>query len=439
MTIFDLSLVSLLGVMIWLFRQHCYAGGRLHINPLFGLLAGSFYYVVVPCVFIGYFGELVVVITVYDHYFTAYNATFCLFFMTVVLLSVGLGLSAARRIFRSRHKSATSLTGRTLASGALPFAGLCVAYFLLLVMAYPIRDSLFDGYDPNVLTDMAVWSQRGSMSSLYSMMAVFQLALFLRNWKAPLGTATKLAMLVIFASSSVLLLSMGARLYVIMALLSFLAMYSHCKGGISASRLLCLVIMGFMIFGGIGVLRLGGIDGLTSIFINVVAEPTLTSISSFSMIAENDVPLFGKPYLFPADFQAIIPSVFFPGKELLFERLKDYGYFFESPIGGYHLLFSLLINFGVLGTLFVAGLCGIGLGALKANLSKFSDQDAWRVTMAMLTGVFAFSLFRDPFFVSVVKNVFLTSVIIPVVVHRWMYRRPRRRASVATQSNVGLV
>jgi hypothetical protein len=418
---FSLALALQAAVMLWLFRQHCLVQGRLRINPLFGLLMGSFYYVVLPCTLIGYMGELVGGITVYDNYFTEKNATFALFFWAIALLLVGLGVKSVRsRVHPAVRRAALSKPLFRVGTNR-PFYLLCAAMVFFLIAAFQIRDSLFAGYDPAVLDNEAVWQVRGSMSSIYSMMAVLQLALLWLHWRAPLSHAKKWTMLFFFVLSSALLLSLGARLYVIMALLSFTALYSEYHGGIRVRSFVSLLVVGFTIFGGIGVIRMGSIDGLGAVLMNVVTEPTLTSISAFSLISDNEIPLIGKPYLFPVDFQAIIPSVLLPGKELLFERLKDYGYAFEAPLGGYHLLFSVLINFGVLGTLLMAFLSGIGLGLINVKCDAFCESNIrFALISASLTGMLAFSVFRDPFFISLAKNILLVSIILPWILVRFI-------------------
>jgi hypothetical protein len=224
---------------------------------------------------------------------------------------------------------------------------------------------------------------------------------------------------------------MGARLYVIMALLSGLALYSQHQNGIKIRHVLLISSLGLLLFGAIGVLRLENLNGITAVLLNVITEPILTSISAFSLITDNAVPLIGQPHLFPVDFQAVIPSFLLPGKDQLFERLKDYGYAFEAPLGGYHLIFSLLINFGVIGTLLCA--CGVGRLLKPQAQKKPRNQLFKQISAAALTGMFAFSLYRDPFFIGVVKNIVLVSVIIPYALSRWAYKTPMRRVQMGWQ------
>jgi oligosaccharide repeat unit polymerase len=416
---FSLALAGQLAIMLGLFRQHCFGYGRIYINPIFGLLMGSCYYIILPCIFVGYFNELVSGITVYENYFTEKNATLVLLFWSLVLtfFKVGLGNRIVSNTNIASKIQKENYRYNTVTQNLIYL--LCGAALLFFISAFAIKDSLFLGYDQAILDNEAIWQVRGTMSSLYSMMTVLQLMLLFFHWQKPLGSMKKLAMAVVFFSTSIILLSMGARLYVIMALLSFLALYSQQQRGVKIRHVMLIALAGLLLFGAIGVLRLGNLDGVAAVLLNVATEPVLTSISAFSLITDNPVPLFGQPHLFPIDFQAVIPSFLLPGKDQLFERLKDYGYAFEAPLGGYHIIFSLLINFGVIGTL----LCAFGLGTMARPKNTKNTQKILfkKISAAALTGMCAFSLYRDPFFIGVVKNIMLVSVIIPYIMSCWAY------------------
>jgi oligosaccharide repeat unit polymerase len=428
---FSVALALQIAIMLRMFRQHCFYQHRVHINPLFGLLMGSCYYIILPCVFVGYFNELVSGITVYEDYFTEHNAALVLFFWSLVLLSFNFGLGSRRFAKYTRRYQPLKPAIHHHAFVKKITLLLCCLAVIFLVSAFQIKDSLFLGYDQAILDNEAIWQARGAMSSLYSIMAVLQLILLTVHWRELLGRTQKITMLLIFSICSIVLLSMGARLYVIMALLSGLALYSQHRSGIKIRHVALISASGLLMFGTIGVLRLENLDGIAAVLLNVITEPVLTSISAFSLITDNPVPLIGQPHLFPVDFQAIVPSFLLPGKDQLFERLKDYGYAFEAPLGGYHIVFSLLINFGVIGTL----LCAFGVGRLlKPHAQRRPQKQLFKqISAAALTGMFAFSLYRDPFFIGVVKNIVLVSVIIPYLLSHWAYKTPTRRAQIRWQ------
>ena len=146
-------------------------------------------------------------------------------------------------------------------------------------------------------------------------------------------------------------------------------------------------------------------------------EPLLTSLSLFTLISDNATIWIGKVHLFLYDFQALMPSILFPEKAKLFTRLEtDYGFIFEAPVGGFHLLFSALINFGVIGTVVLAIPFGIFIANLSGTPTKFNRLNA--LISIALTGTLVFTLFRDPFFISVVKNMIGMSILLPIFLSR---------------------
>lgn len=413
---YSILLLCCLALMWLLFKEHCLRSGRIHINPVFGLLAGMCFYVLLPCTVIVYSGEALASVTVYENYMTSSNATYVMAFALVLLaaLRVGMSLAAPKRRkpagrMQTRPAGGYVELGRSNGgntAGWMMFG----SYALLLLLAFQIRDFLFGGYDEAALASDAVWSARGAMSSSYSLIYLSICAIVLRHRGSP-PARMRNAMVLIFLSASVILLSLGARLYVAMALLSLLATHSLLRDGMPAMRLGLYLLGGAISFGSIGVLRSASLTDLAGVVLNIALEPLLTSISLFTLLSDNPLILIGKPYMFLADFKAILPSFLFPGKADLFDRLNDYGYAFEAPVGGYHFFFSSLINFGVFGSLVLAVPCGYALGRLSGQRPFGCRSTA--LTSIFMTGALAFTIFRDPFFISVVKNLFVMAWLVP--------------------------
>jgi oligosaccharide repeat unit polymerase len=401
-------------LMVVLFRTHCIQSGRIFINPVFGFLVGAAFYVLLPCTVIAYFGEDLAEITVYDNYLTLRNATSVMAFTLGILIAVFAGTRLVRRSPRSardvaNHRSAPTQSNDTGAAVFLMFG----AYALFLLLTFSIREFLFVGYDESALGSDALWSARGAMSSSYSLICVSICAIVVTR-RSSMSAAMLRTMVFIFLSASLVLLSLGARLYVAMALVSLLAMHSFLRSGIRTARLISYLLIGAVLFGGVGVLRSSSLDGLASVLLNIALEPLLTSISLFTLITDNPTILLGKPHMFPAEFQAILPSFLFPDKAGLFDRLGEYGYVFEAPVGGYHLYFSALINFGILGSLLLAIPCGYALAHLSRR--RHVTRRTTILASIFLTGALTFTVFRDPFFISLVKNVFVMAILVPRVI-----------------------
>lgn len=424
--LYTLLLALNLAMMAGLFRTWCLRGGRVHINPVFGLLVGLSFYVLLPCTVTAFYGEELGSLTAFDHYFHLHNATVVMLFTTFLLGAVALGAAMARPRRRTTPRSATAV--QPLPPPRIPVATWLMfgAYAGLVLLAFSIRSFLFMGYDESVLESDAVWAARGAMSSFYSLIYISACSIVIERGGS-LSRPMRLGTALVFISSSVLLLSIGARLYVAMALISLLALYSRQSGGIPAARLLLVLLGGATAFGALGVLRSGSLTDLTMVAITVAIEPIMTSISLFTVLTDNPTIWLGKLHLFPGDFQAILPSFLFPEKAGLFERIGDYGYAYDAPIGGFHLYFSALINFGIIGSIALAIPCGYAIARLSRS-ARLARSAA--LTSIFLTGALTFTIFRDPFFISIVKNVFVMCVVVPWFLSLNEPRRRRRKRPV---------
>ena len=411
---YSILLICCMALMALLFRTHCVRAGNIHINPVCGFLVGLTFYVLLPSSVVAYASEDIAEMTAYGYYFTATNATGVMAFTLVLLVAFWVGTHIPHRVSPTRPRPVpTNGAPRRVVGINTSTLLLFGSFALLLVLAWSIRDSLFTGYQESTLENDAIGSAKGTISSLYSMMYVSTCAIVLLQ-RGAVPRALARAMIVVFVVASVILLSLGARLYVAMALLSLLALRSSLQGGIPVMRLLPYLLGGAAAFGTVGVLRSGSLSDLSSVVLNITLEPLLTSISLYTLVTDNPMILIGKVYMFAGDFQAILPSFLFPGKAGLFERLNDYGFVFEAPLGGFHLYFSSLINFGVLGTVVLAVFGGHALARLSRDPQSLRRSQ--NLTAIVLTGALVFTVFRDPFFISLVKNVLVMAILVPKVI-----------------------
>ena len=90
--VYSFLLLCCLAAMTLIFRERCLRAGRIHINPIFGLLVGVGYYVLLPCTVIAYFGRDLGDVTVYDHYLTLPNAVNVMALTLALLVAVWTGL-----------------------------------------------------------------------------------------------------------------------------------------------------------------------------------------------------------------------------------------------------------------------------------------------------------------------------------------------------------
>jgi len=420
--LFALCILVCICGMTLLFRRCCLYAGRVHINPIFGLMMGIFFYVLLPSSFVYCFTDLINEWTVYGRALTQSNAELVMAFTVILLTALNLGAAFAQprrravsSVTRRASVGADALRTRWTRGASWPATFTLVASLLLFsALAFTVRDSLFSGYDADALGNDSVWAARGAMSSAYSMFYVALCVYVLRRRRA-MSRMARWALILSFGFCSLILLSMGARLYVAMALLSLLALKSVLSNGIPARQLAVFLVGGAMMMGSIGVLRSGSLAGLESVARNVVLEPLLTSISLFTLLTDNAPIWIGQVHMVLADLQAVLPSALLPGKAGLFDRLDTYGYRFEAPVGGYHLYFSGLINFGYLGMVLLALWAGYVLARISRPPLSGPIRTSTLVTAMYLSGALAFTVFRDPFFIAVAKNVLVMAVVLPIV------------------------
>lgn len=208
-----------------------------------------------------------------------------------------------------------------------------------------------------------------------------------------------------------LALSLGGRLYMLSSLLMLAAYRSAYEHPIRYRAFIIGGILSVLAAGVIGVVRLGGPLSAETVLFNLAAEPMFTSFSLVNFLADGRFGLIRAPVFLASDFANLIPTIFFPAKEMLLLDPADAGFSVFAPLGALNSFFSFMINFGAVGTAAVLYALGAGLRHLRAR----SGSAVARTAYSMLTGWLAFTFFRDPFAVSVVKNMFEFSLVMPVL------------------------
>jgi hypothetical protein len=207
-----------------------------------------------------------------------------------------------------------------------------------------------------------------------------------------------------------MLLSLGVRLYAITAVLSVLTFLSVFRRPLSSAAALTIVALVVAVGGVVGSVRVGGGVSFLGVVGGVAMEPLFTSFSLLDFIGQGDFPLVNFPRFLLGDLINLVPSALFPSKTSFLVRPEDYGYTVFAPVGALSSFFSFMINFGVLGTMAFVGLLGAALSVLRRYAAPLA-----RVVYAMVSGCLGFTLFRDPFSVSLVKNLLQFSILVPLL------------------------
>lgn len=206
-----------------------------------------------------------------------------------------------------------------------------------------------------------------------------------------------------------LLLAMGERLYVMTSLLLLVAYRSVFFKKFTAAQLVAFTIGTALFSALMGLVRLRTDLTTNALVLNLAFEPVFTGYSLLSFLSFNSIPWINFPKLLLGDLLNLVPSVLIPNKvDVLLDPTKA-GYYFEMPLGALNSWVSFIINFGLTGTAAVMLVIGYGLRWLMIR----ATTPVVKTQYLMCSAFVVFTFFRDPFSVSLVKNVFEFSLITP--------------------------
>lgn len=220
-----------------------------------------------------------------------------------------------------------------------------------------------------------------------------------------------------FAIYSVLLLTTGGRLYVITSLVSEIVFYSCIKKkGLNIRRLgiaAAIIVLGL---GAIGVIRLGiHIFGMNGMILNVFSETLYTNWSTVTYIENYSIFNGSGPLLSTlSSFINLVPSFFFPNKVNYIHGILEIYPLSKAPGGASHFFINFNGGFGTIASIIFFYLFGRWLERLHTGLKH--KEIGPKVFYCFVTANLVFTLFRDPFSVSIVKNIFELSILIPSII-----------------------
>lgn len=265
-------------------------------------------------------------------------------------------------------------------------SSIVLLFSLWLVFAYKARANLFAGYtveyDPLLMGPLAT-------VNLISVLVLLNI----KQWRQSKPAETIL--LILLLANSILLLSMGGRMYVLAPLISLFLQYINTNAKAVMSRIKLFFVFSVLIFAllAIGVWRLGERLDLSTVLVLGIAEPILTSISMTSLYDCEGVGFFHFPYNFLSSIINFLPSAIFPEKiDFLFD-LDPSGKCFYSPFGATHISAALFFNFGIFGTsIFI-----IFFSAFLKSLRLVQKNGWW--LYYYVCGLLPFMFFRDGFLI----------------------------------------
>lgn len=328
-------------------------------------------------------------------------------YLASMLLFYGAFVGGSR--LGARRKSHLSLLALDMDVNALnlfwpAIVGFGAAY------VWAVRGSLFKGYTAYA----EFYSAGGTLSAVALILLSFVLlrASFSEGVRPSAGSRGVMRLYIaVYCCFAVVLLSLGGRLYVVTSIMMVLTYVSMYRRRLPYKAVASLFAAGAAGVGAIGVIRLGA-GGLSPIALmeNIFGEPLFTSFSLLNFLGQNRFELVNVPRFLAGDLLNLIPSFIFPSKTLFLPDPSRFGYVIYAPLGALHMFFSFVINFGIIGSALVL----LGLGAWLSWIGGQNSPLA-RVIYSMVSGSLAFTLFRDPFSVSLVKNMFEFSVLVPAL------------------------
>ena len=213
------------------------------------------------------------------------------------------------------------------------------------------------------------------------------------------GHRTTAAFGVLLVFNSLLLLSMGGRLYVISALIAIYFRWWNWSSVSRSVQLRSLVAM-------IGVPAILVVIGMwrieetnySLVGFYLLSESLFTSISAFTLFSGGHwSALLDMPRDFVIGFANVVPSQLWQGKADWVASLAPPDKNFENPFGAISIIASTVGNFG-----FAGGLAFfLAVGACMSAVGRTRNRASRESLYCYLVGLLPFMFFRDPFQVQV--------------------------------------
>lgn len=275
---------------------------------------------------------------------------------------------------------------------------------LVVILALQGQGILFTGY-----SEIIDFSLQGQMATL-EMLILYQY-LYERSNNRSIANY----FLILIAINSIILLSLGGRIYVASALTAIYFRWWNWDARSVTARIFALftafVILTILV--AIGMWRVGD-DDASRITFYLLAESLFTSISGFTLFTSGKWELIEIPIEFFLGFLNIIPSAIWPEKaEWLASKIASSQHF-EAPMGAVSIVASSVGNFGFLGGLIFFLIVGTYM-RISERRAKSGDP-AQIAYYCYLISLLPFIFFRDPFQIQI--KLLLTGFLINTIIRK---------------------
>jgi hypothetical protein len=415
--VFTFLIVSNVAVAAWYAVRKCWSPRGIEFNHVLSFTCGFLFYWILP-IALGIWRifddvpAMSVWYKIFDEIDDSKLVTY-LFVSLVAYLSFVFGTERGERSSpKSSEPSKKHFLYIRLMNGYLLLAGV-----FLLAAGVKIRGEFFKGY-----------SNIGSVEDLYGRsvfgaVMVFSISLWIlytsmRHQKLEQSGVTFSVFanrfLALYAVEAALAISMGSR-YIVLS--SAFMVVTYCSVYVKKWRPLATgtfgaILLAFALI--VGALRTGlsATQAIGDIVFSGLEETLNGALSLTYFLREYSFGVLRWPVFLLSDYIYLVPRVLLPMKDSMILSPEDRGFHIENPVGGVNSFFSFMVNFGALGTVVFLFLFAFGMGFLKSRRGSVLA----RTTYSMISGWLLISFFRNPFEVSLVKDIFQMSIVVPASV-----------------------
>jgi len=296
---------------------------------------------------------------------------------------------------------------------------LLLAVVFALVAGFVIRGDFFKGYSK--VGNVEDLNSRGG--TVFGAVMAFSISLWIlyasmRYQKlkqhATVSAVFANRFLALYAVEAALAVSMGSRYIVLSSAFMFTTYCSvyFKRWSLATMCSFLVLLLVFALF--VGALRadLKVTQSPGEIAFGGLAETVNDSLSLTYFLSNYSFGVLRWPAFLISDYIYLVPRVFLPTKDSMILSPEDSGLHIENPVGGVNSFFSFMVNFGALGTMVFLFLFSFGMGFLKSRRGSILA----RAMYCMISGWLLISFFRNPFEVSLVKDIFQMSIVVPAFV-----------------------
>ena len=207
---------------------------------------------------------------------------------------------------------------------------------------------------------------------------------------------------------NILMLSTGNRGYFVSFIISIFLIYIEINRGIKLKYLALIISLVVAFTSYVAIIRSGGTFSLEQIIDNFFYESFNVGITLLYHLQDMNYNLVEFPTILISKLIGIIPSAIFPGKFALMVSPDEIGKTVIRFQGTTHNYVELLLNFGLIGTIFFFFFLGIGFNWLK------SKKHYTPIYIAASANI-PFFFFRS-FYDATVKHILEFSILLPLLI-----------------------